>query len=73
MKCEKRRKCENTGGIENKKKKYPYSVYEITLRAALAVVASHFAHILSAWIKQERGGAGEQGDTTSNTSVDNEN
>lgn len=40
---------------------------------ALAVVASHFAHILSAWIKRERGGAGEQGDTTSNTSVDNEN
>lgn len=39
-----------------------------------AVVALRFAHILSAQMKAERGGGeGEQGDTTSNTSVDNEN
>lgn len=55
------------------KKKYSYSVYDIALRALQVVVALHFAHILPAQIKWERGGEEEQGDTTSNKSVDNEN
>ena len=39
-----------------------------------AVVASRSAHVQSAPDKVgERGGDGEQGDTTSNKSVDNEN
>lgn len=65
---------ENIHAVENKKREYSHLIYAIALRAARGCRRLAFRlRSIGPDKVGERGGEGEQGDTTSNKRVDNEN